>query len=348
MLVTAEKPATQTSPETHDDAERRFRGILSSYMDVKERAVYSQRSAIRSLATFAHIWIALIVSFLVVVQLQRVALAIQLAAAPVVILFIGSRINALAVQVHEGSHGLLMTSRRRNNWFCNIGAAWWVLNDVESYWKLHSVHHTQLLEECDPDRDLYSLPPTRSRIVLLLIQDLLWITAARRIFKYVASGSKKTRSTSTDNSKLGNMAGKLTAQLSIIALFAWQFGILHGAVLWFTYWTIPLFSVFPLLIRLRIATEHYSESMHSPTPFGFVSRTSTSFAIEEYLIGAQMEYHMEHHLFPNIPYFQLKKLHRRLEELGAFDAMSDDKRYVLSGGYFQFWKTLLTEKRTAL
>ena len=57
----------------------------------------------------------------------------------------------------------------------------------------------------------------------------------------------------------------------------------------------------------------------------------------EYLIGAKMEYHFEHHLLPTIPYHGLKKLHRCLRARGFFDRLSrGDRARALSGGYLHF------------
>ena len=100
-----------------NQTQRRIRKIISEYISAEERADYSARSRLRSLLTFGHIWLALAVSFVLIVLLQQQPMTTQLCIAPLLLFFIGTRINALAVQVHEGSHGLLMPDKRSNDWF---------------------------------------------------------------------------------------------------------------------------------------------------------------------------------------------------------------------------------------
>lgn len=57
-----------------------------------------------------------------------------------------------------------------------------------------------------------------------------------------------------------------------------------------------------------------------------------------------MEYHFEHHLFPNLPHYQLKRFHNKLLEKGFFKDNNED---VLSGGYLHFWNILFGEKKIA-
>ena len=325
----------------------RHRAQIEAYVSEEERRELHATSWIRTLFTFGHIWLALAVSFLLVYVLQRAPLYAQVLSAPPLVFFIGTRINALAVEVHEASHGLLFKTKRLNDFFCDVFGSYWILNDTQSYWEVHRVHHSDLHEDSDPDLELYLLPEGSVRGVLLcLLRDVSWITAGMRIRAYLTKGRNTGRTKRLRSMR--HMAGKLCAQLIVLGLFLAVFGTPPGIVLYFVYWVIPLFSVFPLLIRLRIATEHYSDLLHHDCPALFVSRTSLSNWVEAYLIGAHMEYHMEHHLYPNIPYFQLKRLHRLLDERGFFAGYDGDTAHLLSGGYVAFWRRLLFRRGGAV
>ena len=144
-------------------------------------------SPLRSVFVFSQIWLALFASFWCVGQLQALPWHYQVPLSVLVIVFIGTRQNAFAVQIHEASHGLLIASRKMNDAFCNFFGAYWVLNDVRSYWAIHKVHHSNLHEENDPDLDLYRLPPSsgRWRLYKVLAKDLLFMTSIRRIHDYL-------------------------------------------------------------------------------------------------------------------------------------------------------------------
>ena len=313
------------------------------FVSADERKEFYARSPWRSVYTFLHIWAALAASLWFIWILTQGSLALHIAIAPLIACFIATRINAFAVQIHEASHGLLFPSKRLNDRFCNFAGAYWILNDVRTYWSVHRDHHAFLHDHNDPDLHLYLLPRAEGgAVLLLLLQDLLGVTAIRRVISYAT----REKSPLTANSNLGHTAGKITTLGLVLACFLAIFGPITGSLLYLTYWIVPLFCIFPLIIRIRIVAEHYSDALHQDIPRLFVSRTSVSGAFEEYLIGAQMQYHMEHHLFPKIPYHQLKRFHRLLRKQGFFDELGKEQEHALSGGYLHYWKELLKGSRT--
>lgn len=318
---------------------------INHYIPNEERRSYSQTSIWQTLFVFGHIWLGLIVSFYLVYLLQLGPLWLQVCVAPFLIFYIGSRINAFGVQVHEASHYLLMPWKALNYPFCNIFGGYWILNDVASYWGVHKRHHSHLHDATDPDLDLYLLPNQgRLHIILVLLKDLFWIGSIQRIFGYLKNRDQESEKKPSNEFLFHNIA-KVVAQLIVLSLFLTTFGFTKGCFLYFVYWLIPLFSVFSAIVRIRISTEHYSDLLHEKNRLPlFVSRTSAGNFLEEYLIGASMEYHLEHHLFPNIPHYQLKKLHRELMNRGFFNEFQNNINDLLSGGYFHFWKKLLSPK----
>ncbi|MST93976.1 MAG: methyltransferase domain-containing protein [Pedosphaera sp.] len=145
----------------------------------------------RVIWTFTHIWLGLAIALALGFWAWRTDAWWPKAIIPLLMFYIGTRLNAFAVQVHEAAHNLLFESRQFNDTFCNLFGAYWVLNDVESYRRVHLVHHTDLHLDSDPDRDLYELSATAGRfqIAKLILQDVFWITAIHRIISYLNVGS---------------------------------------------------------------------------------------------------------------------------------------------------------------
>lgn len=137
--------------------------------------------------TFLHIWFALFLCYASVITLHALYGFHGLIAALPLALFIATRQNAFAVQIHEASHFLLFKSRTHNDIFCNLFGAYWVLNDVQSYRTTHWKHHKHIHSDQDPDLSLYRIDaPCKNRPAPLkhVLKDLTCVTALKRIATY--------------------------------------------------------------------------------------------------------------------------------------------------------------------
>src|SRR5262249_158972 len=142
---------------------------------------------------------------------------------------IGTRHNAFAVQIHEASHNLLLPWRKWNDVFCNVLGGYWTLNDVQAYRAVHLVHHTDLHLSTDPDLELYAIPygARHSGIAKLILQDLLWITALRRMLAYVRLAKTRAKS---DNAAALHLVAKLGCQVLLLAVACAVFGWWQGPI----------------------------------------------------------------------------------------------------------------------
>ena len=292
--------------------------------------------------TFTHIWLGLIAAYCAIGPIESWMWWYRIPASALLVIYIGTRLNALAVQVHEAAHHLLMRSRSGNDWFCNLFGAYWVLNDVEAYRRVHHHHHIHLHDDDDPDISLYRLP-LRGGGYAALAESLLGITSFYRIIQYSKADNARPKPNAA-RAKVGHMLGKLSAQGIVLTLFIARFGWVAGSINFFVFWVIPLFSIMPTIIRLRIVAEHYDQAIHQPHAGLFVSRTTAANFLESYFIGADMQYHFEHHLIPSIPHHRLVQLHRILVDRHYFDRPQSTRNRWLSGGYIHFWTRLLSDR----
>jgi fatty acid desaturase len=97
----------------------------------------------------------------------------------------------------------------------------------------------------------------------------------------------------------------ITAHLAVIGGIAWGAG---GPALLKLY-VVPVFFVFPVAFTLNRLGQHYDIDPGDPAAWGTLVRSNP---VWDFLF-LWSSYHMEHHYFPGVPFYNLKALHRALE-----------------------------------
>jgi fatty acid desaturase len=201
-------------------------------------------------------------------------------------------INALVLLLHEGMHGTLFRSPSWNRWVAVV-LGFPVLMSFTAYQVMHLRHHTYLGDPRDPDDYAnYTDRPFRlwlmhflrlafgAFLYLLLIPVLSWrngTTEQRRriLIEYVLLG--------------------LTA--ASVAWFAPGDVLLWG-------WGLPVVLV-GYMTNIRGFTQHGIAEASDPFT---ASRTMTPHPLVA-LCLLNENYHLEHHLFPEVPSYHLRRLH---------------------------------------
>jgi fatty acid desaturase len=278
------------------------------------------------------LWLEVVALLVVANLLPRLPIAWAVPVGIIVVLLLGLRMNAFGVILHEGSHGSLAKSRRLNDRITNWGVAFWTINSVEEYRPTHRLHHRYLGQEQDPDRVFYLVPARRGALTGLLLQDLFGVTAFKRATSRISGTSESSGAPASLLAKPHLLVGKFLTQVVVLGQFLLFQGILRGILFYVVFWLVPIVCMYPMILRLKTITEHYDAALRDANNVRWIARTSCASWIQDHLVGARMEYHFEHHVFPTIPYQGLKRLHRRLEELGVFSRQEE----VLSHGYVLF------------
>ncbi|MGH9081591.1 MAG: fatty acid desaturase [Acidimicrobiales bacterium] len=285
-----------------------------------------------TLVVMAVLWIETVALLAAANLLPRLPLGWAIPAGVAVVLLMGLRMNAFGVILHEGSHGLLARARKLNDRLCNWGIAFWTINSVEEYRPTHRLHHRYLGQELDPDRGFYLVPARRGALTLLVLQDLLGMTAFRRATTRLSGTSHESGAPASLLARPQLLVGKIITQAAVLGQFLLLQGLRRGLLFYVVFWLIPIVCMYPMILRLKTITEHFDPGLRDPNNVRWTARTSCAGWIQNHLIGARMEYHFEHHVIPTIPYRGLKDLHRRLDDSGLFER----HREVLSDGYVLF------------
>ena len=218
---------------------------------------------------------------------------IRFAAAAVGVLLSAVALNAFVLLLHEGMHYTLFHNGMVNRWVSVLlGLPLWI--SYTAYQVMHLRHHQFLGDPRDPDDyENYTSNPTKlwrmhygrllcgAFLYLLLIPILAW-----------RHGARVNRR-------------QLVLEYAVMAAvwFAVVWFVPPQALLWS--WGLPVILV-GYMTNIRGFSQHGITDAHDPF---LASRTVLPNRIVEFCLLNE-NYHLEHHLFPEVPSYHLPQLHR--------------------------------------
>ncbi len=228
--------------------------------------------------------------------------------------FIGARQHALLILMHDGVHYRLFRNRSLNDWTAEIVLAWPNLISARAYRRNHFAHHRHLNTGQDPDWTRrqgdasWVFPQHWYRLALLMLRDLSGLGAVYYLKLAVMLLSKDV------GVSRGFLAARYGFYTCIIALLAW-FGALHLLLM---YWLVPLFTWMVVIFRVRSIAEH---SAIEGRANAYAQTRSTRASLLEHVFVApkNVNYHIEHHFYPSVPFYRLPQLHRVLMSKSEFN-----------------------------
>lgn len=252
------------------------------------------------------------------------------------ILFIGSRQHALSILMHEGSHYRLMKNRVANDFCAELFTAWPMHIAMRNYREHHFPHHRAPNTDDDPDWALrqqdesWEFPKTKFRLATMFLFDFLgmrmvdqWRTFGRYTFPH-----KRKRDW------IDYVREVYTLTLIVTLTY---FG------LWIPYlvlWMVPMLTWLKVVLRMRTIAEHYA------LDYGHMfrqTRTTYPNLLERIFIAPRnIGYHLDHHLYPSVPFYNLRALHEELLKTEEFR-----KQAHLTKGYVRVLRECLSHQANA-
>lgn len=239
---------------------------------------------------------------------------------------IAGRMHAFGVLMHEAAHFRFLRDRRASEWIMDVFAAWPVLATVDGYRQNHLAHHQHTNTEKDPDwiakigTAAYTFPQKVWHAALQLFGYLVAINSFRDMAQILPRISKNDRSTLQYKLlRLGFYAGWA-------ALFT-VLGIWRGALL---YWIVPFFTLFFMFVYIRGVAEHFG-SMDYDEELGSTRTVRPYFWERWFFAPHNINYHLEHHLVPGVPFYNLPELHEALMNDDAYRSKAHVTRGYSTG-----------------
>jgi fatty acid desaturase len=231
----------------------------------------------------------------------------------VAVLVIAGRQHSLLIFMHDAAHGTLARNKLANETVGQVACAWPLLLDVRSFRYVHLKHHRLEGAPGDPDFDFRSgddwrFPRSLASVARPIVLDFFGFGAVTVLsyLKYYGQAPRDTRS--------GIALAKGAFYAIAIAVVA-RTGAWTGLL---AYWVVPMLTALKAFVRWREIAEHYGvKATHA------LDRTRTTLAtwIERVTIAPRnINFHIEHHLFPGVPWHSLPALHATLMRIPDYAA----------------------------
>ena len=233
--------------------------------------------------------------------------------------------HALFVLAHDAAHYRLYETRWLND---AVGRLCGTIAGVSmcTYRVIHRLHHNHLYGPQDPDIALHGgYPRGKAYLAKKLAKDLTGLTAYKT-FAYFFGAPSLNTATGKAERPLDDTSPRLRAAarrdrwtvlgfhvLAPVVAFAagwgWQYVVL---------WMLPLVTVLQAILRLRAICEHGAVTEYgSPLT---AARTNLAPAWLRYaMFPHHVNYHVEHHLYPAVPHYNLPRLHAALWAHGILE-----------------------------
>lgn len=229
---------------------------------------------------------------------------------------VASRQHALMVLGHEAIHKRLSADPWLNDGLGRYVATFPVFISLSKWAFIHLRHHRHTHTADDPDRAIYArYPLAAKKFRRLLLRDVCGLNVISTL-KYFADVPFVTGR--FNRRFLGEEGAARYAQTTDMRRFAscWAvvlavgFGVAGWTFggLFVLYWLVPYCTLMQVFFRIRGAIEHGNV----PDPDNTYQRTRTycmSVALRFFFAPKQVGYHLEHHLYPSIPFYRLPRIH---------------------------------------
>ena len=242
------------------------------------------------------------------------------------VFLIATQQHAMFVLAHEAAHYRLFSNRRSNDTVGRLLAAAAGLS-MCAYRVVHRLHHNHLYDERDPDIALHGgYPGGRAYLLRKLAADLLGLTAWKT-YRYFLGAPAANAQTGMAQRPLDDTSPALrraaradrwlvaAVQVGLPAGAAMFFGW-HGLVMYLLLWVLPAVTVLQAILRLRAICEHGAPA-GTDSPLRAARTTLCGPLLRLALFPHHVNYHVEHHLYPAVPHYHLRRLHEKLEQHGT-------------------------------
>lgn len=271
-------------------------------IDPKALKALSVLTPWKTAAAMAFDWLVIVATIAVSIKLAHPLVYV------LAVLIIGGRMHGFATLIHEFAHYRFIANKTRSDWIGDLFLAWSLGASVDAYRRNHAAHHRYTNTLQDPDWAIklgtkhFTFPQKWSYALANVVGYLLAFNSIRDM-KSALTRLNKDQDQVPRAYKIARLSFCIFALLLIIASGTWR-----GFLL---YWIVPFFTSFPLFLYFRSVSEHFG-SMDYDHELGS-TRTVYPYLWERAFFAPHNTfYHLDHHLYPSVPFYNLPQLHALL------------------------------------
>jgi fatty acid desaturase len=290
------------------------------FFSPEEWARVSARSSWKGIALVIHCWLVIGLAIWVGV-LWPITI-------PLVVMVVGNRQLGLNILMHDAAHALLHENRKVNDFV----AYWFCAPELFIYRPYHLQHHRFVQQSEDPDLVLSKpFPITRDSLKRKIIRDLTGQTFFKQRSSSFVAGIKRTsEEEQISTSKLNIILQEFYKQRMFYisnGLFLLAFSLAGLWWAWLLMWLLPMMTWLPLVSRLRNIAEHALIVENGTDPLRHARTTYASWLERAFVAPYWVNYHCEHHMFTQIPCWNLPLAHELLKQKGVTPRMEIQPSY---------------------
>ena len=289
---------------------------ITEVLSQEEIERVTRRDNLKGVSAILCQWLAIIAIF-TVVAIWTNPLSILVG-----IVLLGGRQLGFGILQHECGHKTLFTTPQINQFVGDWLVSPPGLSNMNAYMRTHHPHHRLAGTRDDPDLPNYQdYPITRSRLKRKLLRDITGRTGIRTI-RFIANNIRQLHKLDAENRN---------CTLRGIAANLLMFGVLSaiGEGWLYLMWPAAIIFVQPLVSRVRQVAEHAAvPDLYHPDARKNTRTVYSSFLSRIMFCPHQVNYHLEHHLLPTVPKYNLSLMHRLLRDKGYYEGVYFPKGYV--------------------
>jgi fatty acid desaturase len=231
------------------------------------------------------------------------------------IVVIGVSIQAMAILMHEALHRNLFRNPTWDRWAAfTLGVP--AFFSGTAYKVVHLNHHRNTRTAADQD-EISNFCRTTAQYRALFY---LWYVAGTFVYFFVVPCKAILLATPAVRHRI---VREYAAMFAIYAAAITALVTAGHAAWLLSYWLLPA-QVAMVLSNVRGMAEHLGTDTGSAIT---KARTITSNPVVAFLM-CNLNYHLEHHLFPGIPWYNLPKAHRLMQSIYARSGVHVQRSYV--------------------
>lgn len=319
-------PRSATPEEIPAETRRKVTDLFTR----NEIRMLTARSDLHGYAAVGFTWTVIVATLAMLAWAAQQSLAVAIPAFIVGFVILGGRHLALAILMHEASHGTLFKTKWLNDVFTDWVCAKPIWNDVHKYRVHHLAHHTKTGMPGDTDLSLVTgLPCSRGSLWRKFARDLSGYTGLKFLFGRVLMDAGVIQWTvSNDIRRLPQDGRRWYDYLHDFARNSWKAGLaqlvlftlatLAGHAWLYGMFVLSYITPFPLILRIRSMAEHACTAQTADM-FRNTRTTRAGLLARMTMAPHRVNFHIEHHVMASVPYWRLPLMHRMLRERGAID-----------------------------